>query len=690
MGIGFGALVDLLDVWVAGHGVAPAKAIRFVGWRGTTEVSRSEWFALTAGPQRVPLGFKSIDRVEAQAAPFVERMGFYALDDLRFVRAGQAAGTARVLDFEDLAPRQVLTATGYASLTWESGRGFQDPVQDTGIVPAPIGLDADSGLATEIGVLPNAAGVTTPAVWDDFIGVTQGDPGANLIPPDTCGANGPDHFVVIVNSNLSAFTKTTQQRVLNVSLGSFWNASGTVGDPRIVFDPHSQRYIALATDFSGTRTLFYAVSQTSNPAGSWFKFSFRTDQGSDAGKWPDYPTLGVDARGIYSAAYMVGTGSLMTIWAIDKAPLLATPPSVGTITAFRSLPWEGAIQPCTTYGDPGGQYCVSRRSSTLMRVRRINPPLSAPTLVETGSATIPSHSSPPSAPALGSTTPISTIDTRPMNAVFRNGSLYTVHAISFNSRAACRWYQLGVAPVSLQQYGTLADSLWHYYYASIAVDAHGNLGVGFSGSHANAYCSTFVTGRRAVDPAGQTAPPIKVKDGEAPWNRVDGAGRNRFGDYSHIDVEAVDDLGFWTVQEYIWQNNVWRTRVTRLGFEAVNFESGLAGKNGVPSLRTAARPVIGKTLTVQVGNSAGVATQGFLLLGVQTIAVPIVGGTVWVNPLVIMAVTVQVPKTDVPLPYPNDLTLVGQPLYFQSLQLDTGAVQGFAFSPGLEVRAGSR
>ena len=45
--------------------------------------------------------------------------------------------------------------------------------------------------------------------------------------------------------------------------------------------------------------------------------------------------------------------------ALEKAPLLSGTPGLGTITAFRNLPFEGAIQPCHTYGAAPAQYFVS-------------------------------------------------------------------------------------------------------------------------------------------------------------------------------------------------------------------------------------------------------------------------------------------------------------------------------------------
>lgn len=440
IGIAFGKKVALHDVFAASHGVAPARGLLAVGYASGKEVARTEVLDLAHVHSKLTLGFDGVDRVEFFAIPESGRMGFFALDDLRFTESG--AKSARVLDFEDTGPRQVLSGSKYAGLSWEQGSGYRSKLLNEQIVDGVV--DAPKVAGTDVPVRDKSSNplgmmnATAPRKWDDFVGVTQGDPGATLVPPDTHGCNGPNHYVAIVNANISAWERTTRRRVLNVSLGAFWNFSSLIGDPRIVFDPHSQRYVALATSFSRSREIFIAVSQTNNPAGAWFKFRFRTDQGSDGGRWPDYPTLGIDKRGIYTAAYMVGRGARMTIWAIDKAPLVSSTPRLGTITAFRSLRWEGAIQPCVTYGDPGAEWCVSRASSTSLRLRRITGALTAPRLQDMGFASIPAHGSPPSAPARGSSRPLSTIDWRPMNAVFRNGSVYTVQGVNVSGRAAVR------------------------------------------------------------------------------------------------------------------------------------------------------------------------------------------------------------------------------------------------------------
>jgi hypothetical protein len=693
IGIGFNQLVDLDGLWLAGHAATAAPAVRIVGYRSGTEVQRTSWLGLGHDSQRIALGFAGVDRIEFQVTGVVGRAGWIALDDLSFAPQGQPQA-AVVLDFEDCAFRTPLSGSEYRGLDWETGSGFRNPIDDRDVIHAPVAVETNSGeLAAEgpdSSAQPNGLLPTPPTVWENFVGATRGDPGAGFIPPDSCGAVGPDHYISIVNTNLSAFVKSTGARVLNVSLNSFWGSTGTTGDPRAVWDPHSNRFIVLATNFSGGSTIFLAISQTGDPTGAWFKFQFQTNQGTDAGKWPDYPTLGVDARGIYTSAYMVGTGNLMTIWAIDKAPLLAGTPAVGTITAFRSLTWEGAIQPCVTYGDPGAQWFVSRASATSLRLRRVNPPLTAPTQSSVALVTVPSHSNAPTAPALGSSPGLNAIDTRPMNAVFRNGSVWTIHNISSSGRAACRWYELRTATPGLVQYGTINDPVWSYYFGSVAVDAAGNVGFGFSGSHAGVYASTFVAARHASDPTGTQSAPIMTKAGVGAINHVDGGGRNRFGDYSHINVDPVDDLGFWTIQEFGSTSNNWSTWIARFGYETIAYGDGLAGTNGVPSLATVSRPKINSTVTLRMGNSSGVASGAVLVIGLSTTALPVLGGTLLVSPLITEGLPLPTPSGTIGIPYPNDPAMVSQPIYYQTAQIDAGAPQGVSFSRGLEVRPDSR
>jgi len=210
-------------------------------------------------------------------------------------------------------------------------------------------------------------------------------------------------------------------------------------------------------------------------------------------------------------------------------------------------------------------------SSTIIRVRRLTNLLTDPILTELGYVTIPSHSEPPDAPALGSTTPLDTVGDRLMNAVYRDGYIWTAHCISVGGRAASRWYKISVAEPSLADYGTISDPVMHYFFPSIMVNVGGDVVMGFTGSHSGQYAAAYYTGRLANDPPGVMAPPVLLKAGEASYNLIDSYGRNRWGDYSLCSLDPTNEQTFWTIQEYAHSHygggdNRWGTWIGELDF----------------------------------------------------------------------------------------------------------------------------
>lgn len=567
MGIGFAGPVDLAGAWIAGMGSIGSwsPAVRAVGFLNGAEVQHSEWFSdVGHAPVFFPMNLWGVDRVVIESRVAYAGAGFFGLDDLSFTPQG---GDLRVLDFEDLEFRTNLTGSDYAGLDWEQGTGgFDKPKYGATSRRVPGGADAGATGSGGTTFFLGGAG-TAPTLVQDFNGVRQGDTGAGYIPPDTCGAVGTDHFVSVVNQNISVYSKTTGQRLINTALNSFMNGN-TCLDPRVCFDPDSQRFIVLGTNFSSGQQVFVAVSTSSDATGSWFKFSYQTDGGTDSGRWPDYPTLGVDERGIYSSAYMVGGSARMTLFALDKAPLVAANPSVGTVSAFRNLTWEGAIQPAVHWEDAGGAYCVSVNQSDRIRVRKVLPPLTNPTMQNTGFITVGTHNSPPDAPALGSNTPLDTVGDRLMNAVYRNGSIWTSHCVSVMGRSAGRWYELDPASFGAPvQKGTVKDPVLYFLFPTVAVNSFGDVVMGMSASHANMYAGAWVTGRKASDPASEMGVPFEYRSGAGAYNHLDGSGRNRWGDYSLTSADPTDDT-FWTLQERARAGNTWATTVAQLEYDA--------------------------------------------------------------------------------------------------------------------------
>ena len=571
MGISFPNLVDVDGAWFSGQGGGKgvwASSIRVIGYRDGVHTYTTDWFEnIDDIPSWFDISLEDVNRIVIEASPVFNGAAWYAMDDLTYtpkIDDCQEQPTAIVLDFEDCYYNQNLDITNYAGLTWEIGTGNFNVDQ---VEISSVEDEKDlSESKNDITISFNSEPIGPPMLLCDYQGVIRGDATSWSYPPDSCGAAGPNHFVEVVNRNFAVYEKSTGEELINILLGAFLPESN--GDPRVLYDQFSDRWFVIVCDFN--TKIFLAVSKSNDPTGSWFKCSFVVSEGSDQGKWPDYPTLGVDEDGIYTAAYMIGGSNGMSIFALDKAPLIDEDPSLGDIYAFRELPWDGSIQPVHTFGTPGGEYFVSRGSSTTLRVRILTDLLSTPVLTELGFVNIPSHSEPPDAPALGSTVPLDTVGHRLMNAVYRDGYIWTAHCIDVGGRAASRWYKLDVLNTTLDDYGTVEDPTLYYFFPTIMVNPNGDAIMGFTGSCSGQYAAAYYTGRSADDPLGYMAPPVLFKEGEATYNLIDSYGRNRWGDYSLCSLDPVKNT-LWTIQEYAHSHNEsdenrWGTWICELVF----------------------------------------------------------------------------------------------------------------------------
>lgn len=576
MGIGFGEPVDLEGVWIAGQGAVTSwpEAIRVLGYRDGVLVAETEWWPhVGSQPAAWPIGLEGVDRVEFDLQPGKAGAGWYALDDLCFTP--EASGRKTVIDFEDLGPEAKLTGSGYRGLVWEEGQG--EFIHD-GVVPAPReGAPAVPSVEPGAGAAKGGADFglgTAPQLISEWDGIRRGDAGQNSAPPDTCGAIGPDHFVEAVNLTFGIYEKDTGNQLFLSSLASFMGTGSFIGDPRVAYDQHSDRWVVIASDFSSR--VFIAVSTSSDPTGTWFKSNWVVSTGPDAGCFPDYPTLGVDEDGIYVTAYMVGCG--MSIFALDKGPLIAGSPSFGTITAWRGFSFQGAIQPCHTYGTPGFEYLISVWTDTRLRIRRITGPMTSPTLATLGNVTVLGGPSPPDSPAMGSI-PLDSVGNRLMNAVFRDGNIYTTHNVDGGSGiGVVRWYEIDAASQSVVDQGTISDNSLHFNMPSITVNKNGDIVVGFSGSDASTFGSAYYAGRLDGDPPGEMSDAVLLQAGQASHTIIDSFGRNRWGDYSLTMLDPEDETTIWTVQEYVPAQDIWGTWIAELAWGGGNPSTYCTGK----------------------------------------------------------------------------------------------------------------
>jgi hypothetical protein len=421
--------------------------------------------------------------------------------------------------------------------------------------------------------IPAAPVSRAPALDDSFAGLgnpTSGD----VIPPDTMGAAGPNHLVSVLNSQFGVFNKTgTLVGGSVVTLRAFWssldaatdNASVLAFDPKILYDTNSGRFIAVtlsAHDDAPPSWIMIAVSSTNDPTtpNTWVKVAIDADVDADnvvRNNWADFPGLGVDQNNIYVTANMFNTSGQFQyskVWVVPIGQLLAGTPPDNTLTwtEIRQPSLSGdSLQPAHTFGAAPTEYFIREAGSGTLRLASVT---GGTTWTDLGTISVDSFASLsllPGAPQFGDLRTIDTSDTRLLNAVYRNGSLWTTHHVAVGGKIEVAWYQINPVNGVVQSQGRINDPTRGYFYPSIAVNANNDVAIGFSGSSAAQYASAYYTARSSTGPAaGVMQPPSLLKTGVASYFKTLTGTENRWGDFSATVVDPTDNVTFWTLQEY--------------------------------------------------------------------------------------------------------------------------------------------
>src|SRR5262245_29868274 len=113
-----------------------------------------------------------------------------------------------------------------------------------------------------------------------------------------------------------------------------------------------------------------------------------------------------------------------------------------------------------------------------------------------------------------------------------------------------RWYELRLddrRQVRLHQQGTYAPDGSYRWMPSVALDARGNLGVGYSFGGAAQFPGQRFAGRLADDPPGVlTLKEAVLAEGEAAQRST-----NRWQDYAQTAIDPTDDNTIWYVGDYL-------------------------------------------------------------------------------------------------------------------------------------------
>ncbi len=134
--------------------------------------------------------------------------------------------------------------------------------------------------------------------------------------------------------------------------------------------------------------------------------------------------------------------------------------------------------------------------------------------------------------------------------------------------AAVRWYEIrdpNGTPAVFQQ-GTFASTKNNFWMGSVAMDKNGDVALGFSTSSSATYPGIAYTGRVPTDPLGKMESPKGVIKGGGSQN----GGMSRWGDYSSMAIDPVDDCTFWYTTEYLKTSGKknWDTRIVSFKFDS--------------------------------------------------------------------------------------------------------------------------
>lgn len=461
----------------------------------------------------------------------------------------------------------------------DDDKGNDGPVNDTRHSP-------DRALQSALGVGVFSSPELIPAPLANFAGMG----GNGSTPPDPNGDIGPNHYIQTVNARFQIFNRSGVSLFgpsnINTLFAGFGGPCQTenAGDPVVLYDQLADRW--LISQFSDSTGPFFncvAISTTADPLGTYYRYAFETPT------FPDYPKYGV-----WPNAYLLNTrennGGVLGVIALERSQMLVGNPvaRVARKEVVQGAAGPNGLLPVDMDGfalPPAGSpaYFVGSSdndagaAADALLLYKFDVNWTAPeTSVLTGPIILNSApfdtifpctpTSRNCIPQPGTTVRLDILSYRQrptFRLAYRNfgthESLVTLQSVEASAgMSGMRWWEIrspNLNPVIFQEgtFGPGATDGIHRWMGSIAMDRKGNMGMGYSVSNGNTvgqgevYPGIRYTGRLVTDPLGM------MPQGEGVI--VNGGGvqtstGNRWGDYTSMNVDPLDDCTFWYTNEY--------------------------------------------------------------------------------------------------------------------------------------------
>lgn len=489
----------------------------------------------------------------------------------------------------------------------------EQPEEDQPVLPTE---DLTLALHLSDPVVQGAAGPALAAVEGvNFDGVGQDVYGFRVsdAPPDTNGAIGATQYMQWVNSSFAVFDKATSALLLGPARGvTLFTDFGAPCDARnggdgvILYDKAAGRWIF--SQITEAATACIAISTTSDATGTYNRYAFDLTNLPSGATLSDYPKFGVWPDGYYYSANIFGGGFLgVNLCAFDRANMLTGDPA--TVQCFFSRTIGGSYLPSDLDGavpppDGSPNFFVNLSGSNALRLLRFHVDFANPdnsSLSDPFEIPVASFSrAGGGVPQFGTANRLDTLGDRLMfRLAYRNlvdhESLVLNHSVLAGSSIGVRWYELrdpNGSPFAYQQ-GTFAPDDVFRWMGSIAMDQAGNIAVGFSASSSDLNPAIRYTGRAPGDPLGILGDESSIIEGTGSQQPT----LKRWGDYSSLTVDPVDDCTFWFTTEYHVADGGfnWNTRIASFRFASCSPSSSLLNSPAVHAAARSRNESIGQT-----------------------------------------------------------------------------------------------
>jgi len=400
-------------------------------------------------------------------------------------------------------------------------------------------------------------------------------------PDDPTGAVGPNHYMQAINGDTYEIWDKTGASLHTGTISALWAYAPGDGDPIILYDKDADRWFLsqFANGASGgdANNIYIAISQTPDPTGAWYTYTFSSPD------FPDYLKFGAWHDGYYMTAnyaekifafnrtkMLAGDGSAEAVYQTfnpNQGGFFV--PSAGD-ASDGTMPTSG---PCPIFcyqDDAWGAWndAINVYDAAVTWGATPNMTVTLATSINTSAFDASYDSGWDDVEQPGTTQMLDGIGGAMMfRTQWKTWSGYNTAVMNWAvqvtpTQRGIFWCELrqdqGTGNWTMYQQGIYAPGTDNVWIGSIAMNDAGGIGLAYAKTNkvGGVYMSLAYAGRLSCDPLGTL--PITEVIAQAGTGYQTGA--NRVGDYAQTVLDP-DGVTFWHTGEYLKADGSEGTRV---------------------------------------------------------------------------------------------------------------------------------